>query len=392
MKFTVGSTEFDTEHLEPLGGGSYGEVYACSPQMAAKIIYDISEPLARKLLQICDIGIAMERDPEIANCVAFPSTIAKGATGDQRHEEIVGFAMRNLGKRPHLLELGFDLDDGKPRQVNGRQLSDEALVLLAFRAFQVLQSLERRHIVVGDVSYNNLLLTEANAPAFVDLDSAHIGDWESDSNGTESYTDPDLYESDRNSMGGLRFSSKSDVYALTVLIYEVVIGKHPHDFDSHPPISTVTAARSNVTTLRIVIDGESCLKPLGVSVAKPAAIAKVANRIAAIRRITGTSGRDGELLIEHFDLVLNRGDRTNLIDRLPDSDPRSPWFARLVRIGFPSVQKDWTEMHGPRRVRSRDVVERRMPSPFDFDPPALNDFLSTHGIDRKQLVAHHASA
>ena len=392
MKFVVGSAEFDTDHLDRLGGGGFGEVYACSPATAAKIIDDVNEPLARKLLQICDIGTSVERDPEIASCVAFPSTIAKGGAGDSRSDQIVGFAMRNLGRRPKLLELGYDLTDGRPREVGGCTLSDDVLVSLAFRVFQVLHSLERRHIVVGDVSYGNVLFAESGDPAFVDLDSAHIGDWESDSNGTPGYTDPHLSEGDRNSMGGLRFDPKSDIYALTVLMYEVVIGVHPYDFDSHPPMTKDIAAVRQMSSLRLATEGESCLRTFGASLANAQFIKMVADRVAMVRRIPGRSGRDGAILVDHFDHVLNRGDRTNLVDRLEDRDPRSPGHARLVQIGFPTVTDTWAETHGPRRSRSHGIVDRRLSGPYDFDPPALGEFMRAHGVDILLLVADDATA
>src|SRR5262249_36129242 len=153
----------------------------------------------RKLMKLFDIGASIAVDREVAKQVAMPLRPAIDIADDA----IAGFSMNCFRGWIKLSKLTFAAQKGEYWKHEGFQFSEQTAVGAIFELFAMLGALARSHIAIGDISLANILVDpKTGRPGFIDMDSVQFEDWESESQGTEGYVDPNLLDADLNASGG----------------------------------------------------------------------------------------------------------------------------------------------------------------------------------------------
>lgn len=396
MPFQINNNVYDEDELTYLGSGQFGEVYEIDSVSAAKIYSDeITDDQTNKLLKMCSSSSTLLTNYEVESSIAFPTALAVNT----ENQSISGFSMRNFGKSPKITSLSYDLNNKWFRENKGFQFTDETAIKAVFELFHILNTLASHRIVIGDISGGNILFNVTNRkPGFIDLDSAHFEDWESDSIGTEGYVDPSLLETDLNSVGGLNFDTKSDVYALTVLAFEFLVGVLPFQFGSVPDSTPEKNAKNRLSSLRIIIEGERCLQPYNMRVVGWQMIQQISERIDIIRKIRGEGGKDGEIIYNHFVNIFLNDARDNLLENLPTDDLRNPTFSVIrglrgeevikeLELKFGGSFRKTQKMAPVRQDRTITVVKQQKASVKTKDPSSFGPFLKARDIDYTKMIS-----
>jgi len=383
MRFRLNSRVFESENLPSLGLGQFGEVFDLGQSQAAKLYYDKPEEFqVRKLIKLFDIGTSIAVDRDIAEQVAMPLQPTIDADDDQ----VAGFSMNSFSGWTKLSKLTFDATRGAYWTQDGFQFTDDTAVAAVFDLFAILSALARRHIAIGDISLANILVNPVTAkPGFIDMDSVHFEDWESDSQGTDGYVDPNLLDADLNALGGLHFDAKTDVFALTVVSYFLVTGCNPFHLQVLPPVDRTSLVRQRISNLRVVVEGTSCLQSQGLQLAQTPLLPHLRQRLESVRRVTGRSGRDGELLYEHFIDVFIKDNRENLLEGLSDDDSRNPEYRMLAHLRTKEVIRELKSKYG--LTGSMPAAPKKQQPFLASDPRALKSFLECRRIDLSRMIS-----
>ena len=394
MPFRVQSVTYDEASLEFVGAGQYGEVWDLGDRYAAKLYFSRPDhTLTRKLTQLFDIGRAFTADRKGSITAAMPLRPALDVTDGAT----VGFSMIYFRGWSSLSPLCYDLRSMGFREDKGFQFTDSTAVAASFSLFQTLYALSRQKLTIGDISAKNILVNPADGtPAFIDLDSAHFQDWDSDSLGTPGYVDPRLLDAGLNSKGGYHFDAQSDVFALTAVSFVLFTGLMPFMFGVTPPMKEEEFLRNRLSSLRVLLIGEPCLNAVGCQLTDRAILDHLSRRISALRAVKGASGSDGEKLYQHFVHVLVEDGRENLIEDLPDLDPRNPTSELFTLLRTREVLDDLRQKYRQpvpvfvHATLERDEIPvlRRNASPKPSqDPSQFGDFLTARAIDIDAMVA-----
>ncbi|MEQ1886553.1 MAG: hypothetical protein ABL967_15925 [Bryobacteraceae bacterium] len=397
MQFRIGKDAYDQDKLRFINAGSQGQVFDLGAgSKAAKIYWDNPTDGQRlKLIQLFDIGRDLDQDEKVGRSAALPLAPAIGLDKD----DLVGFSMRNLDGWPELSSLTYDWQARTFKEANGFRYNDQTAFEAVERMFTVIARLARRHIAVGDIKLSNILIDpKTGNPSFIDMDSVNLEGLDSESGGTEGYTDPHLLELDANAEGGLYFDAKSDVFALTVVAFQLLVGIMPHMVPTHPPFNNLNEyAKRGISLIRVLRQGTGFLGGEKLQLASSERIDYLRERLDELKRIRGASGRDGEQLIEHFEDVFIWERRDNLIERLAgeEFDPIETVLIRTggreaietiaATFGIPVPQA--TKPTAPTVALELPRRARRVGPYLAGDPRSLASFAALRGIDIEAMIS-----
>lgn len=391
MKFLLDSSVFDTDSLPSLGNGSYGDVLD-QGKYAVKIYFDKPEgSQVRKLIKLFDLGKAIQIEQDSAQQVAMPLLPVM----DCSDKAMAGFGMNRFPNGIKLSKLIFNLSTGQYWNHKGFQFDDETVVRAIFEMFSLLAVLARHHIAIGDISLANILVDPTTGkPGFIDMDSVQIENMESESLGTDGYVDPNIIDGDTNAAGGYHFDVKTDVFALTVVAFVLFVGTTPFFLHVDPPINERELALKRLSSLKVLVQGAGCLYAHGVRLVDSPLLENVQSRMGALRRVRGRSGKDGDLLYQHFVDVFIEDRRENLLEILPEEDSRSTdaetQRLRLLRSG--EVLEDIRVkfgLEGKSQAAPSTTFSpaQRQTMPFiALDPREFIPFLEARGLNLSAMV------
>jgi WD40 repeat protein/predicted Ser/Thr protein kinase len=206
--------------IERIGSGGMGTVYAAQQL----------EPARRVALKV----LRPEADRE-----RFRSEVL--ALARLQHAGIAqillsGECATPMGNVPF---LAMELIDGVPVDKFARALDEGARIELVIRVCEAVAHAHRRGIIHRDLKPNNILVTRAGQPKVLDFGLAMATDDSDDGFarqtrtghlvGTLAYMSPEQAAGSRDMI-----DTRSDVYALGVLAYEILTGRLPHSLDDLP--------------------------------------------------------------------------------------------------------------------------------------------------------------
>ena len=205
------------EILKPLGQGGMGIVWRARQlgtkrDVALKVMNPSSawSPVARRLF---------EREIELASRLDHPHIARVYDSGLDRQSYF--YAME--------LVAGEPID----RYALRRDLSPRQAIELMQAVSEAVQYAHRNGIIHRDLKPSNILITPEGEPRVLDFGLAKAqGDNEGSENqtctgqfaGTLAYMSPEQAAGDRE-----KIDSRSDVYALGVILFELITGQRPHD-------------------------------------------------------------------------------------------------------------------------------------------------------------------
>jgi serine/threonine protein kinase len=216
--------------LDMLGRGGMGAVY-----LAERVDGEVTQRVAVKLLQ-------------------------PGA-GDPLHERflqerqiLASLAHPNIAR---LLDAGH-LDNGQPflamEYVDGKRIDVFAegfglrqKIGLFLKVCGAVGYLHRNLVVHRDLKPANILVTTEGEPKLLDFGIAKMLDLATDSTMTGMRMLTPDYASPEQVTGG-RISTATDIYSLGAVLYRLLTGKPPHEFEEHSPHAIVSVVTTREVT------------------------------------------------------------------------------------------------------------------------------------------------
>jgi len=233
-RFNAADTGFQL--IRPLGVGGMGTVFLAEQaqpqrQVAIKLIHaaQASEEMRARFRLEAEV-LARLQHPGIAEIHAA----GEAQLGDTR-----------------LPYLAIELIDGLPlgEWARQRQPALRQRIALLAAICDAVEHAHQRGVIHRDLKPANILVTAADEPKVLDFGVARVTDVGTglDSQlttagfvvGTLLYMSPEQTRGDSNDV-----DTRSDVYALGVLGFELVTGEYPHAFSSHDPFVVVDAIRN----------------------------------------------------------------------------------------------------------------------------------------------------
>jgi WD40 repeat protein/predicted Ser/Thr protein kinase len=206
--------------IERIGSGGMGTVYAAQQiEPARRVALKVLRPEAdRDRFRREVLALARLQHPGIAQIL------------------LSGECTTPMGRSPF---LAMELIDGTPVDKFAQTLDRRARIELTIRICDAIAHAHRRGIIHRDLKPNNILVTKDGQPKVLDFGLAMATDDSDDGFerqtktghlvGTLAYMSPEQAAGTRDAV-----DTRSDVYALGVLAYEMLTGKLPHALDDLP--------------------------------------------------------------------------------------------------------------------------------------------------------------
>ena len=241
MIVTINKNEYHLNNNNYLDAGKEATIYNLKNGSIIKVLEDDSksENKIKKRLALCDKSDYLSRIKGFEN-IAVPVYPAYSS------KAICGFSMPFFKDCKTISELGYDLFENA---YSFKNVSDVDLFKIIEKLFDTLQILHHQKIILGDVNSNNILWNpKTNEVYIIDLDSAKVGDFFANMS-TLGYLCPVVEKIGVDQDGGLSFSTSSDIYALTIICFELLMGVHPCDVGIKPAMDKFEKMEKGITYL-----------------------------------------------------------------------------------------------------------------------------------------------
>jgi serine/threonine protein kinase/tetratricopeptide (TPR) repeat protein len=207
-----------------LGRGGMGAVYS-----AERLDGDVRQQVAVKLLRPGTDNHQLRQrflaERQILATLSHPN-IAKLLDAGHRQDG-----------QPYLV---MEYVDGKPIDVYAAGLSIRSKVTLFLKVCTAVSYLHRNLVVHRDLKPANILITSEGEPKLLDFGIAKILDLTSDGTVTNVRMLTPQYASPEQ-VGDGRITTATDTYSLGAVLYELLTGKSPHQFENDSPAAIALA-------------------------------------------------------------------------------------------------------------------------------------------------------
>jgi serine/threonine protein kinase len=140
--------------------------------------------------------------------------------------------------------LAMEYIQGKPIDVFAAGFTPRQKITLFLKVCSAVAYLHRNLIVHRDLKPSNILVTEEGEPKLLDFGIAKMLDLATDATVTSMRMLTPDYASPEQVTGG-RVSTATDIYSLGAVLYQLLTGKPPHEFEDRSPesIARIVATR-----------------------------------------------------------------------------------------------------------------------------------------------------
>ena len=204
-----------------LGHGGEASVFAIegNDSIVAKI-YNDSHPIDAQKLEKLEKMCALFNG-DISEYYAWPQKIIYS------NNRAVGFLMENINtpnKSSKYLKF-IKYYQWKDRRKLFPNAEYKFVVHSALNLARAVETLHEKDIVIGDINESNVFVNNIDTTIkLIDCDSYQIEDFLCDV-GTLNYTAPEL----PIKLRGVRRTKNNDYFALAVMIFQILVGKHPYE-------------------------------------------------------------------------------------------------------------------------------------------------------------------
>jgi serine/threonine protein kinase len=216
--------------LDLIGRGGMGAVY-----LAERADGEVSQTIAVKLLAAGAGDAHLHRflqERQILAALSHPN-IARLLDAGHLDNGQPFFAMEYV--------------EGKPIDVFAAGLSVRQKIALFIKVCVVTGYLHRNLVVHRDLKPSNILVTASGEPKLLDFGISKILDLTTDSTRTSMRMLTPDYASPEQVTGG-RVSTATDIYSLGAVLYLLLTGKPPHEFESHAEESIASVISTREAT------------------------------------------------------------------------------------------------------------------------------------------------
>jgi serine/threonine protein kinase len=120
--------------------------------------------------------------------------------------------------------------------------------------YTYLEVLHTGGIVLGDLNPQNILISTNLKPVIVDIDSAQVGTFYSNSQRKE-YRDPKVQMDGFGNNKFFVYSTDSDIFSLGIIFYELIIGSNPYFYQTDPPTESYYKKQQHISLLDYILIG-----------------------------------------------------------------------------------------------------------------------------------------
>lgn len=226
--------------LNKLGQGGMGAVYHAHDRLTGAAVALKQIRVDTPMLNAIRHASQTEEDPLLALANEFQ------VMASLRHPHIVSVYDYGFDTRGQPFFTMTLLDDAQPITDAARGLPQAAQVALLIQALQALAYIHRRGILHRDLKPSNVLV-KAGTVYLVDFGLAqeHTGGSFAPVAGTLAYLAPEI-------LAEVPASRASDLYALGVIAYEILVGKHPFEgLEIYDLIARITRGDIDTSALEL---------------------------------------------------------------------------------------------------------------------------------------------
>jgi hypothetical protein len=141
--------------------------------------------------------------------------------------------MNAAGDEKNIQTIGKLMD---PDFIKRKRLSLKQIIQILLKLGDLMNKVHKAGVVIGDFNEKNVLVNVRTGEVYlIDVDSAQWGSWRC-LTVTSEFTDPLLLDASLAMMkSGSNYSIASDVYAYTVMVYQLLTRTHPYRDGVHRP-------------------------------------------------------------------------------------------------------------------------------------------------------------
>lgn len=247
MRIKVNNSILDVGESQRIkDAGMEADLYAISNNKLLKKYFssDLIEQ-ERKVGVLCNLASYFENYTLKNSSIAYPIETAYEEFDSTN--QFCGFVMNYFSNCYTMEKAAFDLLDNKYQKA---EINDTRAVKIIYELFRLLDYIHYKKIILGDIKPANILINPENFnPVIVDFDSAQVPPNFPCGAITPEYLDPRIEEQGKNANGFYTVSTDSDIYSLTVVAYEFIVGMLPYDISIEPALTEVEAKNQNVNLL-----------------------------------------------------------------------------------------------------------------------------------------------
>jgi serine/threonine protein kinase len=253
MKYLIEQEIHRVEDTAMFGGE--GDVYLLPEKTGkcVKVFYPRkrSHILERKVLSIINkFSTIKVNEKEV--CFGIPELPVYSSESKQ----FCGYQMPYFSKHQELFRYKYRIEEGSFPFFD----SEEPAQMLIRRLFGMIQFLHEIGIIYGDLSPHNVLVEKKTLrPAFIDMDSIQLGTYYSTSL-TPEYAHPRVSTEGYGKNRFYVYSTSSDLYALALICFELLVGVNPYFFQTTPVSFTTSNKNSGLSVLHYYTEHPHRLK------------------------------------------------------------------------------------------------------------------------------------
>ncbi|MCZ7603058.1 MAG: serine/threonine-protein kinase [Melioribacteraceae bacterium] len=233
MKVLINNKEY---HLDgPIKFGGEGEIFTVNYDGEIKCvkIYDYEKRTSfneRKIFTLINKFRKMNLGG-IENNIAFPEFPVYVL----KTKRFCGFLMKYFNNHMMVSDLKYSNNTYSYGDTN---LTDADALKLIDNLFFYLRVLHKAGFVLGDINPENILVDKSSLiPSIVDFDSVQVGSFFSNTRRND-FIDPNVKIDGHGRNKYFIYTTDSDIYSLSIIAYELVLGAKPHFFQTSNPTET----------------------------------------------------------------------------------------------------------------------------------------------------------
>ena len=250
MKIDINNTVISVDENTEIARGAEGIIHRINQETLLKLFKEqnLNNDKIYKVLALCDKNTQISNELE-QNWISSPIFPAYKFNAIKGNDNLKGFTMNYFNNAEPLKKVTFNIRLNTYGKYINVIKSDKDANKIIEAIFSKLQILHRNKIIIGDVNLLNILIDITNLEIyFIDVDSYQIGDF-SCATYTEEYINVSTYEKGKTNNQGYHYSTESDLFAITVLCFELITGFRPFVIGSKPFVDIWNAQKLGINLL-----------------------------------------------------------------------------------------------------------------------------------------------
>jgi len=301
IEVKINDTKISVPETSFLGQGGEAEIYQLPKNNCLKKYYDGHLNKFKRLEKLIALNSRKSEfeNKDIYQFVAYPENLAYELENNKY--TVCGFSMKLIPHSEPFLTQKYQLYKEKFGLSNFIDDSCQKIIQQLFEMFKFFHS---EDIIIGDVQPSNIMIdAKTLKPYLIDFDSIKFSNYETYTNGVVNYVDPIIINQGFDTNNCYVFSKTSDIYALTQICFDFIIGVNPFTLAVFPPPEENELKMAGVNYM-MFSDENSNVK--GYTIADKELFNKVKNRLTYIQQ-------QYPHLYQQFYHILVQDGRTNLL-------------------------------------------------------------------------------